>query len=329
MISVIVPVYNVEAYVERSLKSIQNQSYKDLEIIIVDDGSTDRSGEMCDEIAKSDKRMKVIHQKNAGTSAARNRALQDATGEYISFVDSDDYIAENYFEVLYENIIKYNAQVSVCSYLYIWEKNRFGLNLKRNNDNKSYCCTGREASEKIVKYSQRRMITPWGKLFHSSLKEKFFFPVGRRYEDEFILYRVFYETDKVVIANIPLYFYVQRSSSFMNIGFSEQIYDKLTALEEAIKYFEEHRDEDLREAAISRYIQNIQIYWYRVHFFMKNRKDLEKRLLQEHKQSIKEYNVGIRSINGFINKIAFAVFYISPMIYGIIATVISLLIKEE
>ena len=114
LISVIVPVYKAEAYLEKSVKSIINQTYKNLEIILVDDGSPDRCGEMCDEFAKKDSRIRVIHKANGGQSSARNAALDIMAGDYVGFVDSDDWIEPNMYEHLYNLILKNNAQISVC-----------------------------------------------------------------------------------------------------------------------------------------------------------------------------------------------------------------------
>ena len=115
LISIIVPVYKVEKYIDECIKSIINQTYTNLEIILIDDGSPDNCGKICDEYAKNDKRIKVIHQKNMGQSVARNVGLEYAKGDYIGFVDSDDYIKNNMFEVLHNNLVSYNADISICN----------------------------------------------------------------------------------------------------------------------------------------------------------------------------------------------------------------------
>ena len=120
-ISVIVPVYNVEKYLDKCVESIVNQTYKNLEIILVDDGSTDSCPEICDEWAKKDNRIKVIHKPNGGLSSARNAGMDSMTGSYIQFVDSDDYIKSNMIEVMYGNIIKGDYDVCVCNYSFIDE----------------------------------------------------------------------------------------------------------------------------------------------------------------------------------------------------------------
>ena len=116
LISIVMPVYNVEKYLEKAVNSVIKQTYKNLEIILVDDGSKDSSGVLCDELAKKDTRIKVIHQENAGLSAARNAGIKLATGKYIGFMDSDDLIAENMYETLYNALIKNGAKLAMCDY---------------------------------------------------------------------------------------------------------------------------------------------------------------------------------------------------------------------
>ena len=119
-VSIIVPIYKVEKYLNRCIDSILNQTYKNIEVILVDDGSPDRCGAICDNYSKIDKRIKVIHKKNEGLAEARNAGIKIATGEYISFVDSDDFINKNMYKVLYENAIKYDADISMCQFKYIY-----------------------------------------------------------------------------------------------------------------------------------------------------------------------------------------------------------------
>ena len=118
LISVIVPVFNVEKYLERCVETIVNQTYKNLEIILVNDGSTDNSGELCDELAKKDNRIKVVHKENGGLSDARNTGERESTGEYIIFIDSDDYIHHEMLNTLYTQIVEKNADVSICGVMF-------------------------------------------------------------------------------------------------------------------------------------------------------------------------------------------------------------------
>ncbi|HEL7541574.1 TPA: glycosyltransferase, partial [Enterococcus faecalis] len=120
-ISIIVPVYNVEKYLEKCVRSILAQTFTDFELILVDDGSPDSSGAMCDQFAEQDERVKVIHKENGGLSDARNAGIEIATGEYLGFVDSDDYIADDMYELLYTNIVKEDADLSICGIYDVYE----------------------------------------------------------------------------------------------------------------------------------------------------------------------------------------------------------------
>ena len=124
MISVIVPVYNVEKYIERCVESVLAQTHKEFELILVDDGSTDLSGEICEKLKTKDNRIRVFHQENKGLSAARNKGLIEAAGEYITYIDSDDYVDAFYLEVLHQNAVQYHADISVCGYQRVWENNK-------------------------------------------------------------------------------------------------------------------------------------------------------------------------------------------------------------
>lgn len=210
LISIIVPVYNVEKYLEKCLHSICEQTYKNLEIIVVDDGSTDGSGEICDLLAKEDKRIKVIHQPNAGLSAARNRGLDIASGEYIGFVDSDDWIDVDMYQFLYELLTAKKADISICS-LYVEKPGKTKV---------KYCST------EILELNKQRAIQilaedkiirnyACDKLFAKRLFESIRFPEKRFFEDIAIMYRVFYEAEKIVMQGQPKYHYLTRDDSIM------------------------------------------------------------------------------------------------------------------
>lgn len=318
MISVIVPVYNVEKYLKRCVDSILEQSYRDFELILVDDGSTDESGTICDKLKERDERIRVIHQKNGGLSAARNRGLAEATGDYFTLIDSDDFIDKSFLETLYENAEKYKADVSVCGYRLVWEdpgKNKKKQDCERD-EVKLY--TGKEAVHEIVSKSRTCMITAWGKLYHHSLREHLFYPEGKLHEDEYVTYKVFYASTKVVETEKDNYCYFQRSSSIMN-GYNIKRLDKIEALKEAVEFFEERNEEELALRARKRYVINIQIAWYRVNVFMPERKEILGELKKKWQEVYQENRAEIRSICSFIDKVAIGVFVFSPRLFGWIA----------
>lgn len=210
LISVIVPVYKVEDYLYRCVESIVNQSYKNLEIILVDDGSPDKCPQMCDEWIKKDSRIKVIHKDNGGLSDARNAGLDIASGEYISFVDSDDWISKNYIEKLYHSIIANNADISECNVYYAYGEELSAY----NNDSAFFYENNKSVMEAYIRDYHIKTVV-WNKLYSIDLLSSIRFEKGKLHEDEFFTYLVLSKVDRLAHINEYLYFYRQRSDSIM------------------------------------------------------------------------------------------------------------------
>lgn len=215
VISVIVPIYKVEAYLRRCVDSICNQTYQNLEIILVDDGSPDGCGRICDEYALKDSRIRVVHKENGGLSDARNAGLDIAHGEYISFVDSDDYIDENMIEKLWAAVISEDGEMSLCEFSYVdddyhilEEKN------KKKSPIKNEVLTGVEAVQKLTDSSGQYTIACC-KLYKKTLFRDVRFPKGKFHEDEFVSHVLFLKCNRVVCIGEALYYYVQRNDSIM------------------------------------------------------------------------------------------------------------------
>lgn len=234
LISVVVPVYNVAKYLPRCLDSIASQTYANLDIILVDDGSTDNSGKIADEYAKTDKRAQVIHQKNGGLSEARNAGLRYAKGDYVAFVDSDDYMSPSYIEKLYDIASKNGADVATCQFQSFSEES---LKLKKSPDWTRDVMTGRESAIGLLIGSHPAYI--WTSLFKRSLftDNAIEFPVGRTYEDVATRFKLQYFAGKVVFTNERLYHYLVRRSSITGIKFSETRFNDLLFAVESIKDF--------------------------------------------------------------------------------------------
>lgn len=333
MISVIVPVYRVEQYLDACIESILGQTFQDFELILVDDGSPDNCGEICDRYAGQDARIRVVHQENRGLSGARNTGTGLAEGKYITYIDSDDRIGPEYLEVLYNNAVEYRAQVSVCGYCLVWEhesgQSRNGQNKKKGEqDFHTLVYTGRQAAEKIVKESTRAMITAWGKLYHRDLKPLLVYPEGKTHEDEFVTYRVFYAARRVAVSNRPLYHYLQRSGSIMNDDFREKRLDKIRALREAVTFFRENNDRELERYARKRYLTNLQIAWYRTAKFLPDRKELSGLLLAQWKLTYGIYRKEILECGGFMERLSIRIFSVSPRVYRVMAEVYLKLFPE-
>lgn len=235
LISVIIPVYNVDPYLEDCLESIINQEYDNLEIILVDDGSTDRSGLICDEYAEKDKRIKVFHKENGGLSDARNFGLDIATGEYISFIDSDDYILSNYFSYLEQLISADNADIAVCQFIYVDEKGAF---CELGGDRINETIIGNTNCMQYFLYSEAIDTTAWRKLFRRSLfiNSGISFPKGRYHEDIFTTYKLIGRCNVIAVGSECLYAYRKRESSIVNSHFSPKRLDAIDGYVECYDY---------------------------------------------------------------------------------------------
>lgn len=203
LVSIIVPVYKVEEYLDRAVNSLLNQSYNNLEIILVDDGSPDRCPKMCDDYAKKDARVKVIHQKNGGLSAARNAALNVSNGDYLTFLDSDDYLHHDAIGVFLNEIISSNADVVCCSVEIINDLSETVGSFKCENVIEA---SGLEVSKRILRDTYPYNFA-WGKFYKSNLFKAVRFPLGRIYEDTATTYRVIAKARKVICLPTCLYYY--------------------------------------------------------------------------------------------------------------------------
>ena len=235
LVSIIIPVYNVEDYLKRCVDSIIGQIYKNIEIILIDDGSTDKSGNICDDYLKVDKRIKVIHKKNGGLSDARNFGLNISQGDYVCFVDSDDFVSELYVEKLLENSLRTGADVCACNFYYIDEFNKKWI--KAEKQEKIY--KSDEAIKDIFTVKQNTEVMVWNKIYKKELFDKndIKFPVGKIHEDNFTTYKLYDKANYVSLINDKLYYYYQRSDSIMGKAFNKKRFDILIALKEIKKYF--------------------------------------------------------------------------------------------
>lgn len=233
LISVIVPIYNVEKYLDRCIMSIVNQIYKNLEIILVDDGSPDQCPQKCDEWKEKDDRIVVIHKENGGLSDARNAGLDIATGEYISFVDSDDWVSQDFIDVLYTGIKLYSASISVCDVNFVYNEN----NIYNDNYEYKYITYTRENAMNDIVCGKGIRATAWNKLYKKSLLSNMRFEKSKYHEDEFFTYKVIDKACKIVFTSKKLYFYFQRNNSIMStvsmkhLDFLEALFLRLLFLE--------------------------------------------------------------------------------------------------
>lgn len=235
-ISIIVPVYKVEEYLPRCIDSILAQSFTDFELILVDDGSPDNCGTICDEYANKDKRIIVIHKENGGLSDARNAGLDIAKGKYIGFVDSDDWIESNMYQYLHDNIIANDADIAECFYRRTNEKGKADF-----DELQSVIQTGEEAVIQIYTSDIFCNIVVWNKLYDATLFEQLRFPKGRINEDQFVTPRLLASAEKVFSGSYIGYNYFIRENSITNSSYSKKNLDEFYALKETKDFYKENK----------------------------------------------------------------------------------------
>lgn len=236
LISVIVPVYNVEKYLSRCINSLMNQTYKNIEIILVDDGSTDNSPDICDSFELIDKRIKVIHKKNGGLSDARNAGLNLAVGEFIGFVDSDDYVSEDFIEVLYNVMCSEKSDIVECSVTKFFENNSFDSYI---DDLKISNYTAEEALSGLIDENPFRQHV-WNKLYKKELIFDIPFALGKTNEDEFWTYQIFGRSQRITRVNRTMYYYFQRSNSIMGENYNIRRLDALEGIKNRCEYIDDY-----------------------------------------------------------------------------------------
>ena len=252
-ISVIIPVYNVAPYLRECLDSVINQTYTDLQIILVDDGSTDESGAICDQYAAKDSRVEVYHHENKNVGVVLNFGLSVAKGEYIAQVDSDDALHPRMCEILYNEAQKYNADLSVCK----WATSRERVNESNVSE---YNVTQLDWSKEFAKYYSDIFVYRWNKLYKKELFNGFVYPEGHVYEDEYI-HRIAFYCHNTIMINLPLYFYRQREGSFMRTFSEQRVYDSFLAYDDRVAFAKEHNWTESYPFIFSHYCDRARWVW--------------------------------------------------------------------
>lgn len=235
LVSIIVPIYNVEPYLDKCINSLVRQTYTNLEIILVDDGSKDKSGEICDLWAKKDNRIKVIHKKNGGASDARNKGLDIALGDIISFIDSDDYISIYFYEKLINIMEQTNADIVECGFTMFNKKEKINDSSINNFDFKSF--NTQEAMQELI-LNHNLSTIPCNKIYKRHVIDKLRFKVGKINEDDFFTYLTFDNAKKITKVNTELYYYLQREDSTMGKIYQLNRLNEIEAKYERFKYIE-------------------------------------------------------------------------------------------
>ena len=250
-VSIIVPVYNVEKYINKCVMSLINQTYKNFEILLIDDGSTDLSGKICDNYSKDYYFIRTFHKQNGGASEARNYAMSYVTGEYITFVDSDDYVEIDFLEKMINLKDKKNADLVIVTHIDETPEGEI-LTKKRKRKKEVVLLTTEEAIEKMC-YEIEFGTTPCAKLFKTDIVRKNPFPLNNTYEDLATVYKYIAESKKIVFYDIPMYHYVQRNGSKRNDNiWKNSVLDVMRATDELFAYIVKYYP-NIYSAAVQRY----------------------------------------------------------------------------
>ncbi|CAM4217327.1 glycosyltransferase family 2 protein [Paenibacillus typhae] len=226
-ISIIVPIYKVEMYLRKCVDSILAQTFRDFELILVNDGSPDNCGEICEHYKELDPRVKVIHKQNGGLSDARNYGIDIAAGKYIGFVDSDDWIKPDMFEALHGLITAHNADIAVCGHVEVED----GVYVDKEFSHEVRVYNNEEAFKKLLEDTEIKNLA-WDKLYKAELFAKVRYPVGRYFEDMFATYKLFMQAEKVVSLDSPKYLYLRRGDSITGKMNNRKYYDRICAWRE-------------------------------------------------------------------------------------------------
>ncbi|MGP4106328.1 glycosyltransferase family 2 protein [Virgibacillus sp. L01] len=314
-ISIIVPIYNLEHLLQKCVDSILTQTFVDFELILVDDGSTDRSGELCDEYANRDNRVKVIHKKNGGVASSRNAGLEIAAGNYIGFVDNDDYINKYMFERLYNKAIVHSSDIVVCDYKNVDETELLDPETI-NTDYKVQHFNNIEALNYIyINKNKPTFIYPWNKLYKRDLFENIKYEDGNIYDDETVAHKLLYRSDKITYIHIELYYYVKRKGSMVNSPFHIKKFDRIYALKNREVFFREKKEFELQQKALMHYMETF--FWY--YYLAKSNLDGVDKELKELKCTFDKSLIHLfnhRAI-GWKQKVMCALFSVNPSLFEV------------
>lgn len=240
-ISVIVTVYNIQAYLPQCIESLVDQSYTELEILLVDDGSTDGSGELCDVWAERDRRIRALHRPNGGLSAARNTGLEYATGDYIAFVDGDDHVDKEMYRCLIETAQKYSADVVMSSICALKEDGRRFMVFENAFSERQII--DHDEVMRLLIFEKEISTSACNKLFKHRLFATVRFPEGKIYEDKAVMHKILHLCETIAIDKRAIYYYLLRDNSITKVSFSEKNFDQLEAAQNRYEFYQKYYPE--------------------------------------------------------------------------------------
>lgn len=310
LVSVIIPVYNVKPYLERCVNSIINQSYKNLEIILVDDGATDGCRELCDDLQLGDDRIKVIHQENQGLSAARNTGIEAAGGEYICFVDSDDYVNPEYVRYMYGMCVENGADIGICGHL-ITEEDDYFKEIDFTKPIELYSRS--ELFDRFYTDMHGSIVIAWNKLYKRTCIGNIRYDVGVINEDEGTTFKFLYNADKIAFGREVGYYYYSRPDSITGLAYSKRNLDILKAYENRLAFYKEQGEEKLYDRECQFYLSEILNQYRKVRHFLHGDQQILKMLREKYKNAYKNAD---RVKWSFSRRCMYAVLKEFPAMYG-------------
>lgn len=284
-LSIVVPIYNVEKYLKKSVDSIIDQTFKNVEIILVDDGSTDSCGEICDEYEKKDNRIKVIHKVNGGLSSARNAGIKASIGRYIGFIDSDDWINPKMYESMINLATNYDADIVQCDFIKVYNNNVY---VKEDNEEKYDILSNLDAMENLYNENVSKTIVTWSKIYKRELFDDILFPEGKIHEDKFTTYKLLYKSNIIIDLHKKYYYYRQTPNSIMNGSYTIKKLDALQASQESIDFYKKNNLNVLYRKALNRYLFEIALNYKKCQKFIKD-EELLKGLKKRYNNVFAEY----------------------------------------
>lgn len=315
LITVIVPVYNGEAYIEKCFKSILNQTYKNLEIIIINDGSRDKSPGICDKFAELDERIIVVHQENIGLSSVRNKGLDMASGEFIGFVDSDDSIHPRMYEILESLLHDNNADIAMCEIAKVYNANineHIRKSEKTITEQQAYFIQQDEAFRNLFNERNLVMVVPWNKLYKREIFKRVRFSDGKVHDDEFVAHHIIQAANKFIFTEAVLYYYFHNEDSFTNEKYNLKRLDAIEAIKDRVLLFELKKDNELLQMGSNTYLHLIIIHYYLVQKHFPIEKEIMENLKTKFRTEFKKY----KNILSKKNRIVLKLFSVHPIVYS-------------
>lgn len=291
LISVIIPVYNVEMFLRECVDSVLRQTYSNLDIVLVDDGSPDKCPEICDEYAKKDTRVKVIHQNNGGLAHARNEGIVNSSGGYLTFIDSDDYVSNDYVENLYKGIVGSGADMSIASFYPFKDDGACQQAselvayeiISKENAVKRYCSINADCSMPFI--------SACNKIYCRSLFEGIEFPKGKLYEDAFTTYKLIDRTKKIAYTTSKLYFYRINPNSILGQAFKEKHLEMVEAFRSGMDYFNEKNEKDLSDLFVPPLLMREIYCWWGAKTILKS-VFLSQKIIDDYRTNCKKLKYG-------------------------------------